>query len=72
MTHFLSWELENSSISQWAYFFGPGAATISDTIKSSTGKPLYGENDNLHMFITTQNSAFSRDLYFEVTQSGVK
>jgi hypothetical protein len=72
MTHFLSWELENSSISQWAYFFGPGASIISDTIKSATGKPLYGENDNLHMFITTQNSAFSRDLYFEVTQSGVK
>lgn len=71
MTHYLKWTHDNKVIEQWAYFSGPGSSTISDTIKSSSGKPIYSENNNLHMFITTQNETIDRDLYFEVTQGNV-
>ena len=71
MTHYLKWKTENSVEEQWAYFSGPGNAAISDAIKSSTGKPVYSENNNLHTFITTQNETISRDLYFEVTQGNI-
>ena len=37
MTHLLTWrDAENISHEQWAFFSGPGTATISDTIKSSS------------------------------------
>lgn len=71
MTHFLEWEIDGTKQAQWAYFFGPGSSTISDTVKSSTGKSVYNENNNLHMFITTQNETINRDLYFEVTQGNI-
>lgn len=71
MTHFLKWKKDDIEYEQWAYFSGPGSSTISDTIKSSTGKPVYSENNNLHMFITTQNESIGRDLYFEVTQGNI-
>jgi hypothetical protein len=66
MTHRLEWKHGDEIIQQWAYFSGPGNSTISDTIQSATGKPLYKENNNLHIFITTQNETIARDLYFEV------
>lgn len=71
MTHFLKWKKDDVEYEQWAYFSGPGSSTISDTIKSSTGKPVYSENNNLHMFITTQNESIGRDLYFEVKTGGI-
>lgn len=71
MTHFLNWKVGEEIHSQWAYFSGPGTSTISDTVKSATGKPVYTENNNLHMFITTQHESIGRDLYFEVTQGNI-
>ena len=68
MTHYLKWNVGEEKNEQWAYFSGPGASTISETIKSANGKPLYKENNNLHMFITTYTKAISKDLYFEVVQ----
>lgn len=71
MTHYLKWKSGDQIIEQWAYFSGTGAAAISDAVRTSTGKPLYSENDNLHTFITTQNETICRDLYFEVTQGNI-
>lgn len=72
MTHQLTWKIDNVSTTQWGYFSGPGTSTISDTIKSSSGKPIYSENNNLHMFITSYNNTIERDLYFEVVQKDTK
>ena len=71
MTHYLTWKKGTEEISQWGYFSGPGNSTITDTIKSSTGTPIYTENNNLHMFVTTQNETIDRDMYFEVTQGNI-
>lgn len=71
MTHYLEWQTDKTKYAQWAYFSGPGSFAISDTVKSSTGKPVYSENNNLHMFITPQNETINRDLYFEVTQGNI-
>ena len=68
MTHYLSWEIEGETYSQWAYFYGPGASTIQDAIKSSSGKPVYTENNNLYMFITPYSDKIEKNVYFEVTQ----
>ena len=68
MTHYLSWEIEGETYSQWAYFYGPGASTIQDAIKSSSGKPVYTENNNLYMFITPNSDKIEKSVYFEVTQ----
>ena len=68
MTHLLTWrDAEKVLHEQWAYFSGPGTSTISDTVKSSTGEPLYKENNNLHMFVTSYNSSIARDVYLEVS-----
>lgn len=72
MTHYLSWEIEGETYSQWAYFYGPGASTIQDAVKSSTGKPLYSENNNLYMFITPYSEKIEKEVYFEVTQGATK
>lgn len=73
MTHYLRWNTENGQMhEQWAYFSGPGSSVISDAVRTSTGKPIYSENNNLHMFITTQNEFILRDLYFEVQQGNVR
>lgn len=67
MTHLLTWrDAENDVHVQWAYFSGPGAATISDTIKSQSGESIHKENNNLHMFITPYSEYITRDIYFEV------
>ena len=71
MTHLLKWKTADGEVSQWAYFSGPGTSTISDTLKQATGKPIYNENNNLHMFITTQHDSIDRDTYFEVTQGNI-
>lgn len=71
MTHFLTWKDGEQEHSQWGYFSGPGTSAISDAVKTSTGKPIYSENNNLHMFITPQHESISRDLYFEVTQGTI-
>lgn len=71
MTHFLKWKAGDDIVEQWAYFFGPGNSAISDAVRTSTGKPIYTENNNLHTFITTQNETICRDLYFEVTQGNI-
>lgn len=68
MSHYLSWEIEGEKYEQWAYFYGPGASTIQDAIKSSSGKPVYTENNNLYMFITPYNDKIEKNIYFEVTQ----
>ena len=71
MTHYLKWTKDGVDYEQWAYFSGPGTSAISDTVRTSTGKPIYSENNNLHTFITTQNETIGRDLYFEVTQGNI-
>lgn len=69
MTHYLHWNDENDQMQeQWAYFSGPGSSTISDEISTSTGKPIYRENNNLHMFIMPYSETIDRDIYFEVKQ----
>lgn len=68
MTH----ELEIDGEKYWGYFYGPGTSTISDTIKSSTGAPVYSENNNFYMFITRFNGAFPKGAYFETTQQGAR
>lgn len=70
MTHQLQWN--GGEQNQWGYFSGPGTSTISEAVRSSTGKPIYSENNNLHMFITTQNNALARGVYFEVEQGGIQ
>lgn len=70
MTHIMTWMADNRFITQLGYFSGPGAKTIKDTVKSSTGKTLYTENDNLHMFITPYNPTLVKETYFEVTEGG--
>lgn len=72
MTHYLEWKHEGKIIKQWGYFTGPGNSTIEDIVQSSTGKPIYRENNNLHMFITTQNETINRGLYFEVKQGNIR
>lgn len=68
MTHLLTWrDAENLLHEQWAYFSGPGASTIADTIKSQSGESIHKENNNLYMFITPYNEYIKRDVYFEVT-----
>lgn len=71
MTHYLKWKNGENEVGQWAYFYGPGAATISGVTRTATDKPIYSENNNLHTFITTQNETISRGLYFEVTQGNI-
>ena len=55
-----------------AYFSGPGASTVQDTIKSSMGEAIYKENNNLHMFITAYNKGFKKSGYFEVPRGDEK
>lgn len=71
MTHQLNWKINEENFSVWGYFSGPGNSTINDTIESETGAPLYLENNNLHMFITTQNDNLLKNLYFEVKQGNI-
>ena len=71
MTHYLKWNDGEHDYEQWAYFSGPGTSTITDTVRTATGKPIYSENNNLHTFITTQNDSLCRDQYFEVTQKNI-
>ena len=69
MTHLLVWrDAENQEHVQWSYFSGPGTATISDTVKSSSGEALFSHNDNLYAFVTSYNSSIARDMYFEIRQ----
>ena len=71
MTHLLKWKVGENFVEQWAYFSGPGNSAIADSVRTSTGQPIYSENNNLHTFITTQNETINRDLYFEVTQGNI-
>lgn len=71
MTHQLNWKIKEENFSAWGYFSGPGNTTINDTIESETGAPLYLENNNLHMFITTQNDNLLKGVYFEVKQGNI-
>lgn len=71
MTHLLEWNTEQGKIAQWAYFSGPGNTAIVDTVRTASGKPIYSENNNYHTFVTTQNDAICRDLYFEVAQGNI-
>lgn len=71
MTHLLKWKQGEEEIEQWGYFSGPGTSAIADAVRTSTGKPVYSENNNLHMFITPQNETICRDLYFEVNQGNI-
>lgn len=69
MTHLITWrDADNLNHEQWAYFYGPGTSTISDTLKSASGEAIYKENNNLHMFITSYNKTLCRDVYFENKQ----
>ena len=71
MTHLLEWTDGEEVFSQWAFFSGPGTSAITDAIKSSSGAPVYQENNNLHTFITTQHNSLIRDMYFEVTYKDI-
>lgn len=71
MTHYLKWKVGNQFVEQWAYFVGPGATAIDDVMKTTTGKPIYNENNNLYTFVTALNETISRELYFEVTQGNI-
>lgn len=67
MTHFLSWRDSFGNLhEQWAYFSGPGASLISDTIKSSNGEAIFKQNENLHTIITPYHKELVRDVYFEI------
>ena len=67
MTHLLTWrDPDGKQYTQWAYFSGPGTATISDAVKSSSGEAIYKENNNLHSFITAYNPKIVRESYLEV------
>lgn len=69
MTHFLEWEHNGRTFSQWAYFSGPGNAAFTDAVKTNTS---YRENNNNHTFVTTFNDIIARDTYFEVEYEGVR
>lgn len=71
MTHELVWVVNGIEHRQWAYFRGPGTSTILDVIESSDGHPVYKENNNLHMFITSQNENINKEKYFEITQGTI-
>ena len=64
MTHQLTWTAADQEFIQWGYFRGPGTSKIQDAIKSSTGKALWTENDNLYMFITPYNKELKKEVYF--------
>lgn len=68
MTHQLSWTIGSTTYTQYGYFRGPGTSKIQDAIKSATGKAVYAENDNLHMFIMPYNANIARDQYFTLTE----
>ena len=71
MTHYLKWKSGDNIVEQWAYFSGPGNSAISDSVRTATGKSIYRENNNFHIFVTTQNETICRDLYFEVTSGNI-
>lgn len=68
MTHKLTWKAPDHDFEQWGYFRGPGTSKIQDAIKSATGKTVYAENDNLHMFITPYSAEIKREQYFTVKE----
>lgn len=67
MTHLIKWEFNGVEYEQWTYFSGPGNATIQDSIRSAGGRPLYKENNNLHLLVTGYNEFLLNDIYFEMT-----
>lgn len=71
MTHYLTWTCDGEEYSQWVSFRGPGSKSIIDSVVSSTGRPVYSENDNLYTFITKANKAIKKDTYFEINQDGI-
>lgn len=66
-SHLITWTAPEGDFEQWAYFYGPGTSKIEDVAKTSTDKPVYLENNNQHMFITSYNKLLEKDQYFEVT-----
>ena len=64
MTHILTWKAASQEFTQYGYFRGPGTAKIQDAVKSSTGKALWTENDNLYMFITPYHKELKKEVYF--------
>ena len=71
MTHLLEWQDEEGTYQQWAYLSGPGNSAIQDTVKTSTGRAVYAEDDKLHLFIMGQHDKIKRDTYFEVSYKDI-
>lgn len=67
MTHLLEWGRNK----QWAFFSGPGKTAITDSVRSSSGAPVYLENNNLHIFITPLTENLTKEEYFEITQDKI-
>lgn len=67
MTHLLEWGKNK----QWAFFSGPGKTAITDSVRSSSGAPVYLENNNLHIFITPLTENLTKEEYFEITQGKI-
>ena len=67
MTHLLEWGKNK----QWAFFSGPGKTAITDSVRSSSGAPVYLENNNLHIFITPLTENLTKEEYFEITQDKI-
>ena len=61
MSHYMDWEDEEGLHGQWGYLSGPGNAEIQDAMVVGCGGARFGENNNLHLFITSYNKAFDRD-----------
>ena len=66
MTHYV----HCGDASQWAYFKGPAASAVSDSVQLKTS--LFSENDELCLFITPKNGVFKKEYYFTIGEGDDK
>ena len=71
MSHCLEWSDNEGTHEQWGYLSGPGMSEVRDAAVTGRGGARFGENNNLHLFVTPYNKAFERDFYIE-TMNGEK
>ena len=71
MSHYLEWTDDNGTHGQWGHLSGTGTDTVRDSFVIGKDGARFGENNNLHMFVTPYNKAFERDFYVE-TLNGEK
>lgn len=70
LTNNISWVVDGEEYSQWFYFQGPGYSKISDTLKQTTGKNMYIENNNKYMLVSSRNDKIFDNLYIEIDVDG--